>query len=286
VLVASSQDPGGIVADSTNVFWAFGSDTNSGGIKRANIDGTGQSTLTGGQTAPYYLAQDSTTLYWSNRGSVTEVVACPKAACSPYLIGSSPGPYMVTVDSTSVYWADTAGIYKGAKTGGSYNGLWSGSGFGIAVDATNIYWDYGGGTVAKMGLDGGAATTLVSNANTPSGLALNSSSVYWSNVTATTAAVGTVGTNGTGENATLTPAGTQSFFVVTDGTNIYWTDTGGGTAGAGTVMRAKPDGSAVLTLASGQYNPTFLAVDANNPYVYWSNNRNNMGTEDVRYTTK
>jgi hypothetical protein len=54
--------------------------------------------------------------------------------------------------------------------------------FGIAVDATSVYWvNYGNGDgeVMKAALDGSALTTLASGQQGPYHLAIDSDSVYW-----------------------------------------------------------------------------------------------------------
>ena len=54
---------------------------------------------------------------------------------------------------------------------------------GIAVDATSVYWtNYEGGTVQKVGLGGGTPVTLASGQATPYDIAVDATSVYWTNL--------------------------------------------------------------------------------------------------------
>jgi uncharacterized repeat protein (TIGR03803 family) len=54
--------------------------------------------------------------------------------------------------------------------------------FGLAVDGTHVYWSTnqaGTGTINRVPLAGGTATTLVTGQNQAGGLAVTSTNVYW-----------------------------------------------------------------------------------------------------------
>ena len=52
----------------------------------------------------------------------------------------------------------------------------------IAVDATSVYWtNDGSGTVMKMPIGGGTPTTLASGQNAPRYITVDATSVYWTN---------------------------------------------------------------------------------------------------------
>ena len=92
---------------------------------------------------------------------------------------------------------------------------------GIAVDATSVYWtDSGNSTVMKVALAGGSPVTLASDQDYPSGIAVDATSVY------------------------------------------YWVNNGA-------VMKVALAGGSPVTLASGLSNPSGIAVDATS--VYWTN---------------
>jgi hypothetical protein len=139
--------------------------------------------------------------------------------------------------------------------------------YSLVVDATSVYFINGGtaannyvdGALMKVPTGGGKTTTVVSG-QSPSGLAMAGTNLYYF----TSNTVMTVPISG-GDPATLVSGQTGPQGVAVDATNVYWTNS----TVAGTVMKLPLGGGTPITLASGLDFPGSIAVDATN--VYWTN---------------
>jgi hypothetical protein len=235
-------------------------------------------------------------------------------------------PSTVVVSNGVVYWTnyDTGGaIVSVPTTGGTPTTLAANQDYpwNLAVDDTNVYWtNYGNGDAVTVGgsttngallqmpLAGGAIVTLASGLETPFGIAVDSSSVYW-----TSFAVGAVRKVPIGAaNGTITTIANglngPTYLVVTGG-QAYWTDysqgtvksvatnvttPGGGDAivnetegytsplglsvvgstlyfanYSGTIVQTPTAGGSAIALTKNQNGPWALTTDANN--IYWTN---------------
>jgi hypothetical protein len=125
----------------------------------------------------------------------------------------------------------SSGAGAGASSGGS-------SGSGSSDDDSGTEGD--GSTCA----DSTCTLTVLASGNTPTGIVVDGTSVYWVD-------------------------GTSVYWV--DATSVYWVDHGVSGNNNGTVMKVALDGGTPTVLASGHNAPIGIAVDATS--VYWTDER-------------
>ncbi len=142
----------------------------------------------------------------------------------------------------------------------------------VSSGSGHLYWGDAGpagasvGTIMAANLDGTGVTTLVTGQNSPFGVAVDGSHIYWADTLAGT--IMEANLDGTGVT-TLVSSQIFPFGVAVDGSHIYWTDfADSGQTANGTVMAANLDGTGVTTLATGQNGPWGMAVD--NSHIYWA----------------
>jgi hypothetical protein len=153
--------------------------------RRAPLDGgPAMNLVTSGNGGPYVAALDSQNLYWADAFD-NQVVSLPITGGAIHTIASTPQPMNVAIDDTAIYWTTygpTGAVMKTAiGGGGSQTTLASNVSYPdwIVVDDNNVYvTTTGAPSIIAIPKTGGAVTTLVSN-QTGTELAVDATSLYW-----------------------------------------------------------------------------------------------------------
>lgn len=244
--LATSPDPQFLAVDAKNVYWtdlgsSSGGNTQTGSVFSVPIDGGTVTTLATARPSPGGIAVDATDVYWVDFGTYMppgDVMKVPIGGGTPVTLATSMNgtPHQMTIDANNVYWTDGGAVWQVPKSGGTPVMLAQGSlTSGVAVDSTSVYW-----TDEIGGVDAGPTNT--------------------GSVMKMPIGGGAIVTIATGQNIPLD--------VKVDGTSIYWVNQGDVTMADGMVMKAPLAGGSLVTLATGQDTIFDLAIDSTT--VYWN----------------
>lgn len=240
------------------------------------------------QVYPYDLRVDADNVYWTTQsaalGEEGLVMQMPLAGGEPIVLASGQTPGSLAIDAEHVYWTNTTddGSVMSVPIGGGTVTTLAAHQPGpvsIAVDATNVYWTtltggacaddaeicYPGGNVMKVSIAGGDPVTLASDQAHPSAVAVDATSVYWTNE-ANNIFEGAIMKIAIEGGTPVTLASQQEGVgdsIVVDATDVYWTGNSGGHA----VSKVSIDGGPVTAVSSGPNNGFALALGANS--LYW-----------------
>lgn len=112
-------------------------------------------------------------------------------------------------------------------------------------------------SLSKVPLGGGTATVLAANQTGPQSVVVNSSNVYWTNLSGNISTVPIFGGAVKVIGASQDPGA-----IALDADYVYWTD-----HNAGIVYRASLGGLGMAPIATGQVGPVSLALDGAD--IYW-----------------
>jgi hypothetical protein len=154
---ATSTEPGYLVIAGGKIFWtnAFGNADPFPHVNRADMDGTNHVTVAFYQTpvatfkGAGQITADATTIYWANMNGgvyhqpINAAAPCTEGTDCPQF-GSASSPYGVAVDATFVYWTEpqSGTIRKATKTGGQSTIIATGQDNPRAIAAMDnfVYW--------------------------------------------------------------------------------------------------------------------------------------------------
>ena len=191
-LVSSIHEHVGISIDETNneMYWCT---AQSGEIRKADIDGSNQSTVLA--TGSFYITLDvpNNKMYWTIFGS-GEVKRADLDGTNVQTIASGQSsPAGITLDlvNNKVYWTESNSnhINRADLDGSNFEDITPSNAtdpWGLALDIPNnrMYWsNQSNGNIGRADLDGSNSSIIVSGlgATNPSGVALDLSvgKVYW-----------------------------------------------------------------------------------------------------------
>jgi hypothetical protein len=269
-LATGQKGPDGFVVDATNVYWT----TQDGNLVSVPIGGGTPSTLESGMCDLGGIAEYSTTLYFTGGCTSGDIYAVPTGGGTVQTLATGQQPYDVAADATRVYWTNynISGIPQNNGslasvliTGGSPTTLASQlwEPTGIAVDSSSVYSATWGGGVMSIPLAGGAQTQVTSGY--PGNLAMDATNVYYTSTNNLGYGSGTLMSVPKGGGTAKFLA--QSLYapgpVTVDATTIYWGDEGG------SILSMPTGGGTITTLVSGQAFGGFAGIAVDATSIYW-----------------
>ena len=271
-LAMEVEDAMALALDDGHVYWTT---DGAGYVRRVAKDGGTVATLASGQDFAWTIAVDTTTAYWvTNENDGGGGIHSAAEVGGALTALSTIGGVGVAVDTASVYWADGAmsgHIWSVAHDGGGATALASNlpMPWRIALDATSVYWtEPDAGRVRKVPLGGGDPTTLASGLQEPTAIAVDGADAYWTDAQSGSVSRVPIGGGAPETLATLTTEVLSVEAVAVDSTAVYFTNYARARFGGGLWMAPKSGGAASRLVSCDQGLGTALDSRA----VYWACN--------------
>jgi hypothetical protein len=257
-LASGQNEAAALAVDSTSVYWVNpvcdpkGGCLAMGSVMSAPItglaDGGTPQTVVSGQRVFGGIAVDSTSVHWINEfGPTVMKVALGGGSAISLATGGDTSEVALATDGKNVYW-DTGYTLLSVPTGGGAVTTLAVQGHppegsnAIALTATDVYWT-DEDSVLMVPKGGGAVTTIAGSQCEPTGLALDSTDVYWLTPSLCTGGDGLCGGNvlktPLSGGAITTLADRGGYWISVDAASVYVGGAKSGTFASGTVALSR-----------------------------------------------
>lgn len=307
--VGTACQPTTIVADATNdargvavagefLVWATGC---TGEVRRVDKSGSGNIPLPAGMKCTPTVATRGDRVYWIEWDGPSLDTAPVDGTLAPTIVATVPiagaraNFARLAVDDRNAYWAndDPASIWFApldavgaapkpiaARQDLGLTVETADAPYGVAVDATHVYWADSRANAIKRRALATLGTDLLAEVVTRElgtrNLALDADRVYW---LTTDGLVRSRAKDLASPAITLAVGQTAAESLIVDDRHVYWTTYNA----AGTVARVVKTGGTVELLATSQNFPWSIAQDCDT--IYWTNHAD-FGTGELRKMAK
>ncbi len=195
VLSTEPVQPALLALDSSYLYWP---DFAQGTINRMVKAGGAIQVLSSGEVAPQGIAVDGGTVYWTNTGTPAQqnidgaIRQLPLNSLKATTVASSQhAPQVIVVYDSELYWTNAGSVETMSSNGslvhyadGKLTVLASSlpGPYGLAVDATGVYWaSRWDGKIMRIPDGGSKPETLAADLPAPLFVATDATAVYWTN---------------------------------------------------------------------------------------------------------
>ena len=231
VYSVANTEPWGVAVDSSRVYWTLPNFALGGtsAVMSAPLLGGTPTALVTNVPGPMSMAVSPANVYWATSGQdAIQSVAIDGGSAST-VVSDASGASALAVDGNNVYWCNANGIYQEPLSGGTPLKIGP-SANAVALDATDVYYVGGMGSVGRVPIGGGTPTVLTTGrTSTLVAVAVDGQNVYWieGEGTIQQGAVAALPKSG-GRVVVLASGLGDPSAIAVDDTGIYFTNPAGG----------------------------------------------------------